>query len=256
MEEGNMSDQSVAREYFGKSIALLQNSGFQLSLNFEMESWVSLMKSAPGMRVVNPTFDPGATSIPPGTALWASVFDSGGIGACIANRFVETENFIDEMATGRLWNLSEKDRETLSIRAEVGQLRSPGRVGHAGGLWIHQRLRKQGLSWLLPRLMRSLSILNWDVERHCGVVFNDLYNSGMPATSYGFPEGYPCLEGWFAPTGRNEMIHVVHIDREQIVSGLASDIELIDRGRHKHVRDVAIIVGEREKKPAVAANVG
>jgi hypothetical protein len=253
---GSAQDQNIARAYLASAIGLLQQSGFQMSLNFEMKSWASLMRSAPGTTVVNLTFDPDASDIRPGAAFWISINDQNGIAACIADRLFETENFVDELESGRLWRLTEPQMTHMTPCGTRAGLSYPGHVGHAGGLWIDRRARKQGLSWILPRLTRALSIINWDVDRHCGVSFGDLYQSGMTAHSYGFPEGHKCVEGWFAPTGKHETIFLVHITREQILSQLVGDIEIIRRAGDKHMRDVAVIVGQRQQQPAVRANVG
>ena len=66
--------------------------------------------------------------------------------------------------------------------------RFTGRIGCAGGLWVHPRARKQGLSWLLPRLVRSYSIQFWDVDRHCAVVVESTRSSGLVEKAYGFQD--------------------------------------------------------------------
>ena len=242
----------LAQRYMTASIALLQRSGYRLSLDFDLHGWAALLRGAPRIGIVNPTFDPAHSRLQPNEAFWLQVNDEHGVAACIADRLFVTDDFIGgELASGRLWYASpgDGDRPALLPEAPVG--RFGGRVGHAGGLWIHPRRRKDGLSWLLPRLVRALSIINWSVDRHCGLVFEGIHESGLSAQAYGFPESHVVVEGYFPPTRAPARVFVVHIDRDQIAAQFEADlVRMTVAGSLMH--DVATIVRTPAVEPAAA----
>ncbi len=209
----------LAQRYMTESIGLLQRSGYRLSLNFDLSGWAALLRAAPKIGIVNPTFDPSSSDLRPNEALWLQVNDDAGVAACVADRLFVTDDFVGcELASGRLWYArpGDDDRPELLPTAPIG--RYAGRIGYAGGLWIHPRRRKDGLSWLLPRLVRALSIINWSVDRHCGLVFEGIHDSGLSAQAYGFPESHMVVEGYFPPVRGTARVFVIHIDRDQIAA--------------------------------------
>lgn len=245
----------LAQRYMTESIGLLQRSGYRMSLNFDLSGWAALLRAAPKIGIVNPTFDPASSDLKPNEAFWLQLNDEYGVAACIADRLFVTDDFVTgEIGSGHLWyaHPGADDRPTLLPEAPVG--RYSGRVGHAGGLWVHPRRRKDGLSWLLPRLVRALSIINWSVDRHCGMVFEGIHDSGLSAQAYGFPESHVVVEGYFPPTRADARVFVIHIDREQIAAQFEEDLVRMTDG-HCQMRDVATIVGQRVQQPMVSARV-
>lgn len=246
---------SIAQRYMTESIGLVRRSGYQMSLNFDMAGWAALMRSAPKITIVSPTFDPEQSDLRPGEAFWLQVCDELGAAACIADRLLVTDDFVrSEVATGRIWYArpTEEDRPGLSDTVPVG--RFGGRVGHAGGLWVHPRRRKDGLSWLLPRFMRALSIFYWDVDRHCGMAFAGLHDSGLSARAYGFPESHVMIEGHYPPMKADARVFLLHIDRDQIVSQFEDDLARMTDGEPT-LHDVATIVTNQVQKPAPSVAV-
>ena len=241
----------VARSYVTAAIGLLQRSGFRVSLNFDLGSWASLLRGAPSILVVNPTFDPERSQVEPGAGFWIGINDDHGPAACIADRLFVTDNFLDEMRSGRLWSSTPGDEDRAELLGTLDAIHYPGRVGHAGGLWIHPRARKAGLSWLLPRLARAFSVINWNVDRHCGIILSGLYGSGMGKQAYGFPEAHLCIDGYCPPFRRSEQLLVVHITRDQIIEQLGSDLERIRDAPDQQMRDVATIISHRHEQPAI-----
>lgn len=245
----------LAQRYMTESIGLLQRSGYRLSLNFDLSGWAALLRSAPKIGIVNPTFDPAHSDLRANEAFWLQLNDEVGVAACIADRLFRTDDFVaNELATGRVWYASPGEGARPELLPDVPLGRYTGRVGHAGGLWVHPRRRKDGLSWILPRLVRALSIINWSVDRHCGLVFEGIHDSGLSAQAYGFPELHAVVEGYFPPTRADARVFVIHIDLDQIVAQFEDDlVRMTDR--HCEMRDVATIVGQRVHQPMVGAGV-
>ena len=245
----------LAQRYLTESIALLQRSGYRLSLNFDLGGWATLLRSAPKIGIVNPTFDPAHSALKPNEAFWLQLNDDVGVAACIADRLFVTDDFVGgELASGRLWYAAPADADRPALLPGVPLGRFTGRVGHAGGLWVHPRRRKDGLSWLLPRPVRALSIINWSVDRHCGLVFEGIHDSGLSAQAYGFPESHVVVECYFPPTRSDARVFVIHIDLEQIAAQFEDDLGRMTDGNCQ-MRDVATIVGQRVHEPMVGARV-
>lgn len=245
----------LAQRYMTESIGLLQRSGYRLSLIFDLSGWAALLRAAPKIGIVNPTFDPAHSDLKPNEAFWLQLNDDSGVAACIADRLFVTDDFISrEIATGHVWyaHPGGGDQPEMLPTAPFG--RYGGRVGHAGGLWVHPRRRKDGLSWLLPRLVRALSIINWSVDRHCGLVFEGIHDSGLSAQAYGFPESHMIVEGYFPPVRGDARVFVIHIDREQIAAQFEEDLIRMTDGDCQ-MRDVATIVGQRVHEPVVRPRV-
>jgi len=245
----------LAQRFMTEAIAMLQRSGYRLSLNFDLTGWAALLRNAPKIGIVNPTFDPQHSELRPNEAFWLQLNDDLGVAACVADRLFVTDDFIgSELASGRLWYArpTEADRPALLPSAPRGVF--DGRVGHAGGLWVHPRRRKDGLSWLLPRLVRALSVINWSVDRHCGLVFEGIHDSGLSAQAYGFPEAHCVVEGYFPPVRGDARVFVIHIDRDQIAAQFEADLTRMTTG-HSQMRDVATIVGQRVHEPVVVDRV-
>jgi len=245
----------LAQRYMTESIGLLQRSGYRLSLNFDLAGWAALLRSAPRIGIVNPTFDPAHSDLKPNEAFWLQLNDDVGIAACIADRLFITDDFVaGELATGRVWYARPGDGDQPELLPGAPLGRYTGRVGHAGGLWVHPRRRKDGLSWLLPRLVRALSIMNWSVDRHCGLVFEGIHDSGLSAHAYGFPESHMVVEGYFPPVRGTARVFVIHIDRDQIAEQFEADLVRMTDGDCQ-MRDVATIVGQRVHEPVVRPRV-
>lgn len=222
--------------YIDQLVDAICSRGFLISQDPDLGRWREAMSAAPGIAAVNPTFDPAHHDFERGGPFyWLRVSTHGeGSGrpckmaAMIAFRLIDTDaagspgGWRSWLETGRLFT------STL-VPLSRGVLLHPsncdwrGRIGHHGGLWVDPDIRRSGLAYLLTHLVRAISIRDYDVDHHCGVVLDDLLRRGIPLkpTGYGYPRAVPSLEGYVVAAGRPVLLHSTHITRSEMIDQIA-----------------------------------
>ena len=201
-------------------IEWLEARGLELSVEPDVTGWAAHMRRAAATKGVNPTFDPAFSQVDRRNSFWVNVRRDGETVACGAGRLFETDDYLELKRSLRLWfdrtPVPFRERLQLVVPSDVPFI--AGRVGHEGGLWVHPAHRKRGLSMLIPRLVRSICLGQFAVEWQCGINFHDLTMSGLPVGAYGFPHCVPCVDAFFPPTGRPERMHMVYINRAELLA--------------------------------------
>jgi hypothetical protein len=215
-----------------------------LAIEPDVAGWASHMRQAPKTKGVNPTFDPTFSAVDRRNSFWVNVMDEGRTVACGAGRLFETEDYLELKRSLRLWfdRAPVPFRERLPLIVPETAPFIAGRVGHEGGLWVHPAHRKRGLSMLIPRLVRAISLGRFAVEWQCGVNFEDLTKSGLPTSAYGFPHCVPCIDGLFPPTGRHERMHMVYMSRAELLAIQRETIVRLRADRYEEPVD-AVLAG-------------
>ncbi|WP_157089232.1 GNAT family N-acetyltransferase [Oceanibaculum pacificum] len=197
----------------------LDRLGLALTVETDMSGWATVMRSAPQMSAVNPTFDPSQSHLHPGNSFWLRVTYGSETIACIANRLFITEDYLNLKRSLRLWY----DLKPVLIREPLNVVigdhvpHISGRVGHHGGLWVHPSWRGNGLAGFLPRLTRALSMRHFDVDWHCGIALKAIADRGLPLKAYGYPHMDLCVQGFFPVTGKHEDIYMGWITRPEML---------------------------------------
>lgn len=239
------SNIDTARTYYRETMALLVRSGFRISIENDMSIWKHIMQTAPATTLVSSMFDPAEANFLPGDAFWLRVSNMNAeTVAIICDRLIETEDFVSFVEGAGMF-------AAPYARYEL-DTRLTGRIGHAGGLWVHPKARKTGLSWVLPRIVRALSVMHWGVDRHCGLILTGLADAGFASHIYGFPRSWLAFSGdAFRPTGKAERLFVIDIDSDEIAGQQAFELERIMDNGAQNLVDVATIGRERNDQPAV-----
>ena len=232
----------------------LEREGFYLTINSDMSAWARMMRAMPKTRVVNPTFDPECSQLDATNSFWVRVTDAADNPvACIANRLFVTDDYVDLMRTWRLWyDRGPRQIRPLNIVLPPEAPFVSGRIGHHGGLWVHPGHRKRGLSYLLPRLTRALSLVNFQVDWHCGMVFGDLGDSGLPKWGYGYTGMDLCIDGYFPVTEREERVYMTYISRDEMLNQARWDLDLLELHADEQLVDIVTVAGERQREARVA----
>jgi len=175
----------------------------------------------------NPTFNPAFSDIER-DAFWFRVIDDrGATVACHADRIFRLDDFGDLLESGRLWYRDGfGPHSPVDVRVDRPSIRVGGTVSHSGSLYVHPRSRGCGLSLYLPYLSRSVLLRNFHTTYHTGVVFKSLASSRVPTANYGYPHVDPCLNGFFPPTGKSELMYFCYIDQRESLR------QLLDLPRH------------------------
>ena len=148
----------VIQEFIDRSRAELDRRGFTIEIDSDLSKWVRLMRRIPGNLDIASTHDPSKTYIHPANAFWVIIRERDQklmarlmrreptIVACLCYRIVETDNIAEEIRTQRLFF----DRKPILDFHPV-ELVEPdklpvigGKVGLAGGFWVHPKLRNHG----------------------------------------------------------------------------------------------------------------
>jgi hypothetical protein len=245
----SLDEQATVQSCFDATIAALHAVGLEATFSTEMADWATMMRNAPRIMLVNPTFDPEQSDLTPDNAFWiklSQIADGRAI-ACIANRLFVTDDYVDLLRTQRVW-YSRGPRRMVDLVVPPDMPRIAGHVGHHAGLWIHPDWRKHGLSGYMTRLARCASLRQFDVDWHCGLVFAALAEKGLPitdVTGYGYPRMVLAVDGWFPLTDQPERIDVPWISRAEILAQLAEETRRLGR-----------LVGDRDQEavrlPAVS----
>jgi GNAT superfamily N-acetyltransferase len=170
---------------------------------------------------VNPSFDPDLSRLG-WRDFWVHLLDPGGRSiACSAEKVIETDDFMEEVATGTIWYASgfagrggPERIEVLPVSAHLA-----GAISHSGSTWVDRAWRGQGLAMLMTRLSRALSFRNHGVVANTGFVRHSLYLTPVPTESYGYVHVERCLDGFFPPQNGPEVLYLCWItDREFVRS--------------------------------------
>lgn len=236
-------------------IERLERDGMFVTVSTDMAAWVRMMKAMPKTRVVNPTFDPEFSQLNAANSFWVRITDmADNPVACIANRLFVTDDYVGLIRSWRLWyDRGLKPVRPLNIVLPSQTPFIAGRIGHHGGLWVHPGHRKRGLSYVLPRLTRALSLANFNVDWHAGMVFGDLGDSGLPKWGYGYTNMDLCIDGYFPVTDREERVYMTYIGREAMLKQARWDLDLLELHADQQLVDVVAVAGERQGETRVPA---
>lgn len=179
----------------------------------------------------NPSYDPGLSRLGPDD-FWLGVVDAGGqMVACSAERVVETGDFLELVANGRIWygdGYAERfgvDRiETQAISTTLS-----GRISHSGSTFVAPAHRRGGLAMFLTYMSRALTFRDSGCTINTGFVRQSLASTTVPQRTYGYAHVELCLDGWWPPQGGSERLYLCWIGLAEFLAKLA---ELPDHPRH------------------------
>jgi len=214
-------------------LAWLKARDYEPMVRSDMSAWVAAMQDAPGMTVVNPTFDPRWHGLSEATCFWIDVRRGRQTVATIAARLLCTDDYFELLRSMRL--LFDPPRPHLSrwdITLADNTPRLSGRVGHEGGMWIHPEHRRIGMSVILPHLVRAIAFDRWALDWQTGIGIDAVGTSGLLETAYGMSHVQLCYVGP-SPVpikkgsedvpieGPPIRLYSAHLNRNEILHGLA-----------------------------------
>ena len=98
-----LDDASVARLYASEAISMMRRSGYTVTMEFHLGDWADIMANIPDRVMLNPAFDPTHSDLDPSNSFWLRVSDRNGTVAIIADKLVECDDYLVEMAAGRIY---------------------------------------------------------------------------------------------------------------------------------------------------------
>jgi len=144
----------------------------QVKIDDDLEKWRKLMSTAPGTVGASRTLDPLLNDIRPGNSFWMHLVDNQGKTiACMAHRFIETENFVEEyIATHRFFGNRCPSLRHYPVHfvESIPVLR--GKINFGGGGWVHPEWRQNGLAGFLSRTSRILALRHFLIDYYIGFI--------------------------------------------------------------------------------------
>jgi hypothetical protein len=243
--------------------SLLWNSGYSATIDMDLRGWVSFLSHANPHGTVNAAFNPEFHRLEPDNSFWLSIRrrSDGKAIACICDRLIDTDDFVEDQRTMRLWYGDPMAHGVSPIKLAQPKSSFPfvsGKVGHHGGLWVDRSERHNGLAWLLCRMIRAMTLERWpDTGWHCGTTLEPLVLKGLPENTYGYTRWDLIVDEYFPVTGHQDRAYMTSISANEMLLQIARDLSLIEMDPNQKVRD--LVCGARERQghaPVQAAMVG
>ena len=223
-----LTDDQLARiqHYLDRALSELAHLGVRLDVCSDMAEWAGFLRAAPGTVAVTTSFDPEHSYLTPSNSYWLALRNSREeIVGCICLRLFLTDDVLQLIRSWRLFF----DRVPI-LEMHPLQLVNPseipiiaGRVGYAGGYWLHPDQRGRGLTRLLPRMNRALALRHFDVDWVCGLNKDTPNRVAMVQDSYGMTSQFSCIHGYFPPRGEVGYYQLAYVQRVDILKLIAED---------------------------------
>jgi hypothetical protein len=214
----------IVQEFVEFALTWFEDRNYTLTVDADMEGWARVMRTAPSIAVVNPTFDPEFSPLSPNNSFWLNVRAGSQTVATSAARLFVTEDYLELKRSVKLWYdppRSSDARLVITVPSDTPAI--CGKVGHEGGLWVHPGHRNLGLSVILPHLTRALSLRQWNVDWQTGAAMRGIGESGLPKRAYGMPHVVACFEGFFVVTQRPDRLYLAYMSQKELLAGLDLD---------------------------------
>lgn len=202
-----------------------------LEVDSDLSKWVKLIEKAPGKVVVASTHDPAKSYVHPGNSFWVIVRERDqqfmdrvlrrerAVVACLCHRVIETDNIADDVRTHRLFF----DRQPILEYRPVQIALNPnvpvisGRVGLAGGFWVHPKHRGTKLSNVVSRVTRILSLRHFDIDWSISLVRDTPRRKAMIHNTYGLAHSASLTRGFYPPYGYDLDMQMSYMNREEML---------------------------------------
>ena len=223
-----LTDEQLTRiqSYLDRALEQLRDLGLGLVVDSDLGEWARFLRAAPGIAAVTTSFDPEHSYVHPGNSFWLRLHDRRDetVG-CICFRLFLTDDILPLIRSWRLFF----DRTPL-LELHPLHLVNPsdipiiaGRVGYAGGYWLHPDQRGKGLTRLLPRINRALGLRHFDADWVFGLNKDTANRAAMVRDSYGMPNRFSCIDGYFPPRGEDGSYQVVYVHRGEMLRLIYED---------------------------------
>ena len=210
--------------------------GLDVFVESNFREYMRLRREMSPATVHNPSYDPDYCDLNLHNSFWLRAVDPQGRTVCtMAQRVIDTECFLDDLRSMRLWH--DRDRTDLKGYIDVidcaGAEQLSGRIGHSGGLYIDPAWRKKNVSGLLDHLSRGLLLKNFWFDHITAVMMKELAATGIGVRQYGWPKVSGHIESNLFLGERILHLMFCHMDRAEVLNRMRhwllwSDCDSID----------------------------
>jgi len=231
------NDLTEIQTFIDRARAELDGRGLTLEVDSDLSKWVKLINDAPGKVVVASTHDPSKTYLHPGNSFWILIRERDQrfvdrflrrerpVVACLCHRVIQTDNIADDIRTHRLFY----DRKPiLDCRpVNIALLETTpvigGKVGLAGGFWVHPRYRGSKLSNIVSRVTRVLSLRHFDIDWSISLVRDTPRRKAMIHDTYGLAHSVSVTRGYYPPYGYDLDMQMSYMHRDEMLEQVRSE---------------------------------
>ena len=172
---GGLTSDEFARTqtYLAYARALLADMGLRLSVHNDFDAWRKLLEDAPGTHPLSKTLSPRYNCIREDEGFWLSFDTADGTKiACAGSRVLVSESdFVKQwITTQRLFGNRRVPVDSKPIKFIAEPPALTGRIGFAGGAWVHPDWRRRKLTNLSSRLGRVIGLFFLDCDYHTAFI--------------------------------------------------------------------------------------
>jgi hypothetical protein len=215
----------------------LDHRGLTLEVDSDLSNWVALIKNAPGKLVIASTHDPRSSYVHPGNSFWIIIRERDRrfmdrllrrdrpIIACLCHKVIETENIAEEIRTHRLFFDRKPILDYRPVDIVLGD-NTPvigGKVGLAGGFWVHPKYRGTKLSNIVSRVTRVLSLRHFDIDWSISLVRDTPRRKAMIHNTYGLAHSASITRGFYPPYGYDLDMQMSYMHRDEILEQVRAE---------------------------------
>lgn len=215
----------------------LDRRGLMLEVDSDLSNWVRLMKNAPGKLVVASTHDPSQSHLHPGNSFWIIIRERNQrlidrmlcrekhVVACLCHRVIKTESIGEEIRTHRLFFDRKPILDYHPVNVVLGD-NVPvigGKVGLAGGFWVHPKYRGSKLSNIVSRVTRVLSLRHFDIDWSISLVRDTPRRKAMIHNTYGLAHSVSITRGYYPPYGHDLDMQMSYMHRDEIMDQVRNE---------------------------------
>jgi hypothetical protein len=223
--------------FIDRARAELDRRKLTLEVDSDLSKWVKLISDAPGKVVVASTHDPSKSYVHPGNAFWIIVRERDHrfidkllrrerpIVACLCHRVIQTDNIAEEVRTHRLFFDRQPILDYRPVNVVLGD-DTPvigGKVGLAGGFWVHPSHRGSKLSNIVSRVTRVLSLRHFDIDWSISLVRDTPRRKAMIHNTYGLAHSVSITRGYYPPYGYDLDMQMSYMHRDEILDQIRSE---------------------------------
>ena len=214
-----------------KFVIFLDMHEISLDLQHDFSSYVKIRRNH-GDRHLNQAFDPEYTSFNKEDFWLCARNRRGEAIATYCVRWFVIDDFYRLIRSQALWFSASPCPIGRPLVVECDIPPFGGEITHGGGLWVREDWRGSSrLAFVLPRLGRALSLSKRPFDHDTGMIRNDPRDSPKTAERkaafaslrvYGFARVSQFVTGWFAPEGRNAIMHLCHATKVEAIASLST----------------------------------
>ena len=157
-------------------------------------------------------------------AFWTAFRNEDGeIIGCHCDRFIFTDDFLEEIRSGRLFRTRSVSFERPRMQL-VGDRTFPtlsSRVHFGGGTWIHPNYRGMGLSNVVARLGRNFGLQEFLADYYVTLMAQRRQTFGENAT--GLKRGAALSQGYYTGRGKALDVHMFYMHRYDMLDQMRAE---------------------------------